>query len=278
MEYENYSATSHVYDVTRQPVGVTTILRALATSPHALLTQTILDGGCGTGNYLAAMYSQIGTLHGLDLNHGMLTQARQKLAGVASVHLLHGSLECLPYRTASFDGMMCNQVVHHLSFVAGTMPFVGLRRLLGEAARVLRAEGLLVFNTSSHRQVQDGFWWADLIPEAVSRVRQRLPTLADFYKLLHEAGFVDTTCEVLHAEVLQGPQYLDPMGPFSSTYRQGDSTWSLATSAELQRALARLQALHETGEIMSYLQQREYLRQQVGQTTCVLARKTTARP
>src|SRR2546425_8772668 len=71
-EYENYHETAKAYDDTRSPVGVEIILGCFASSPKALHEQTILDGGCGTGNYITAMQKQIRTMHGLDLNQGML--------------------------------------------------------------------------------------------------------------------------------------------------------------------------------------------------------------
>ena len=272
-EYENYHETSKAYDDTRSPVGVEVILGSFASSPKPLHKQTMLDGGCGTGNYIAAMQKQIGTIHGLDLNQGMLVQARNKFPRAASVHLLQGSLDCLPYRDAMFDAMMCNQVVHHLSTGEEAEPFSRLRNLAAEAYRVLRSGGVLVFNTSSHRQLRDGYWWADLIPAAVHKIARRFPTLECMCSMLEEVGFYCRDLIVLVDEVLQGKSYLDPHGPFYKAYRDGDSTWSLTTAEELQNALTRLQAMHDDGSIVSYLQQREQLRHRVGQTTCVVARK-----
>ena len=277
-DYEQYSETARTYDTTRRPVGLEVILRALAMSAHPLQAQTILDGGCGTGNYLAALHPQLGRLHGLDCHQAMLTHAHRKLAGTTTIYLVQGDLECLPYRDAVFDGMLCNQVLHHLRHETGTRRWRSLRHCFREAARVLRPGGVLVVNTSSPRQLRDGFWWADLIPEAVHQVAQRFPPLADVDALLQEAGFARAVCVPLLADVLQGPQYLNSYGPFSKTYRDGDSTWALVTSVQFQRALARLHALHTTGGIASYLAQREHLRHQVGQTTCLIARKATAPP
>ena len=272
-EYENYNETSKAYDDTRSPVGVEVILGFFAASPKPLQEQTILDGGCGTGNYIAAMQRQIGTMHGVDLNKEMLVQARHKFPRAASVYLLRGNLDCLPYRDAMFDGMMCNQVVHHLSTGEEAEPFSRLRNLMAEAYRVLRSGGVLVFNTSSHRQLRDGYWWANLIPAAVAKIARRFPTLACMCTMLEEVGLSYEDLIVLVDEVLQGKGYWAPHGPFYKAYRDGDSTWSLTTAEELQNAMTRLQAMHDDGSIGSYLQQREQLRHRVGQTTCVVARK-----
>ncbi len=272
-EYENYSETSKAYDDTRRPVGVEVILGCFASSPRPLHEQTILDGGCGTGNYIATVKDKVGVVHGLDLNAGMLAQARNKFRRDASVHVLQGGLDCLPYRDAMFDGMMCNQVMHHLSSGEGDEPFAQLRHLMAEAYRVLRPEGILVCNTSSHRQLRDGFWWADLIPAAVTKIARRCPTLERIRSLLEAVGFRFGGMIVPLHEVLQGNKYLDLQGPLDKAYRDGDSTWSLTTAEELQNALTRLRAMHDEGSMASYLQQREQRRHQIGQTTCVFARK-----
>ncbi len=272
-EYENYDATSKAYDNTRSPVGVEVMLGCFASTPRPLHEQTILDGGCGTGNYIAAVQDKVGTIHGIDLNGGMLVQARRKFDPDAHVHLSQGRLDRLPYRDAMFDGMICNQVVHHLSPEAWHGSFPQLYQLMEEAYRVLRPGGVLVFNTSSHQQLRDGFWWADLIPEAVNKIAQRLPTLERMRSMLEEAGFHFGGLIVPLDEVLQKKNYLDLHGPFGKTYRDGDSTWSLTTAEEVQHALARLRAMHDDGSVTLYLQQREQLRHAIGQTTCVCARK-----
>ncbi|MGQ4809580.1 2-methoxy-6-polyprenyl-1,4-benzoquinol methylase, mitochondrial [Candidatus Entotheonellaceae bacterium PAL068K] len=272
-EYENYKAISKAYDTTRRPVGVEILLGCLASTPRPLHEQIILDGGCGTGNYIAAVRDKVHAIYGLDLNQGMLVQARKKFHAAASVHLTQGSLDDLPYRNAMFDGMMCNQVIHHLILGENDEQFPRLRRLMQEAHRILRPGGVLVFNTTSHQQLQDGYWWADLIPEAMNRVAQRFPSLERMRAMLEEIGFHFGGFLVPLSDILQGKNYLAPHGPLDKTYRDGDSTWTLATAEELDRALARLRAMHADGSIASYVQQREQLRHSSGQTTSIYAKK-----
>lgn len=272
-EYENYNETSKSYDHTRHPAAIEVALGCFAMASRPLHKQKIMDAGCGTGNYIAAVKDKVGAVHGIDLNGGMLVQAQTKVGQEASVHLLQASLTHLPYQDAMFDGIMCNQVIHHLSTGEKTDPFLQLRLLMAEAYRVLRPEGVLVFNTSTHAQLHDGFWWADLIPEAVNKIARRLPTLDHMRSMLEAVGFHFGGIMVPLHEVLQGKNYLDPCGPLDKTYRDGDSTWSLASAEELQHALSRLQAMHDDDSVTTYLQQREQLRHQIGQTTCVFARK-----
>jgi hypothetical protein len=83
---------------------------------------------------------------------------------------------------------------------------------------VLRPGGVLAFNTSTHQQLRDGFWWADLIPEAVNKIARRFPTLAHMRRMLEAAGFRFGGIIVPLHEVLQGKQYLDPHGPLKQRF------------------------------------------------------------
>ena len=274
VEFENYQETSQSYDETRIPVGVEILLGCFASMSCPLDQQTILDGGCGTGNYLGALQSKIGQLQGLELNWGMLEQARGKLQHVPNIELTQGNLTQLPFSDAQFDGMTCNQAIHHLDDPSpGSDAFPMLGQAIAEAYRVLKPGGVLVFNTCSRKQLEDGFWWADLIPEAMQRVAWRFPPLDTIATMFESAGFRNGGRVVPVDGILQGDRYLDPMGPLKKQYRDGDSTWALATDAELDRAMARVQKMNDEGTMGQYLEKRDRLRQHIGQTTFIYAYK-----
>ena len=47
---------------------------------------------------------------GLELNDGMLSQARKKTVGLDNVELLQGDILSMPFEDGTFDGVICNQV------------------------------------------------------------------------------------------------------------------------------------------------------------------------
>jgi len=274
IEYENYHDTSKAYDNTRIPVGIEIYLGCFASTPRPLHEQNILDGGCGTGNYIQALKEKVGHLYGLELNEGMLAKAREKCQNDANIQVKEGSLlDPLPYHDDTFDGMMCNQVLHHLVAASSTEHFEPVHKLIKEAQRVLRPQGVLVFNTSSHPQLYDGFWWADLIPDAMGRVAKRCPPIEIITSMLKEVGFHKVGIVVPVNAVLQGENYLDPMGPLKKDFRDGDSAWSLATSEELERAFERVRTMNQEDSMAQYLETREKIRQNIGQTTFIFAYK-----
>lgn len=272
-DYEDYQETSRNYDRSRVPIGVEIILSCLASSAVPLRKQAILDGGCGTGNYLRALAGKVGCLYGLDLNPAMSAVANRKLADAAHVQVAVGSLFSLPYARQRFDGMLCNQVVHHLD--AGNGAFPNLRRSLVGFHRVLRPGGVLVINTCCHRQLFDGYWYADLLDQAVRRVAQRYAPLDLIATFLKDAGFRPGGTIVPKDAILQGEAYLDPRAVLRKEFRDGDSVWALATETEANRALQRIEAMDRDGSLEDYFRERERRRQEVGQTTFVWARKAS---
>ncbi len=275
LDYENYSLVAGTYDDTRIPIGLEIILGCFAaTNTRPLHEQAILDAGCGTGNYLQALHKKVGSCHGIDVSQEMLRQAQVKCAATPHVHLDHGSLLNLPYDDNSFDGIMCNQVIHHLDDPDDPGVFPKVANMLASSYRVLRPEGVLVLNTCSRQQLLDGYWWAELIPEPVDHMSARIPSIELTIHMLEEAGFQLGGVIVPLYAILQGPSYFDPLAPLRKSFRDGDSTWSLVTGEELTRALERIRTLNEDGSMEEFLHRREQQRKRVGQTTFIFARKS----
>ncbi|MCP4452294.1 MAG: class I SAM-dependent methyltransferase [Planctomycetes bacterium] len=274
IEFEDYQETSKCYDQTRTPIGIEILLGCLASTPRPLSEHRILDAGCGTGNYIQALKGKVGCLCGLEFNEGMLAQAQEKFRKDSSVSLEQGSLlEPLKYDTNTFDGIICNQVLHHLVTESCSEDSSPIQQLIEEAHRVLRPGGVFVINNCGHKQLCDGFWWADLIPDAMGRMAKRVPTTESLVSALKNIGFRMGGLVVPVDAVLQGDKYLDPTGPLHKSFRDGDSTWSLTTPEELERAIERTKTMNRDGSMAMYLDSREDLRKHIGQTTFVFAYK-----
>ena len=229
--YERYDQTSAHYDRTRWPIGIEIIVGCLAQGRTPLGAQAVLDAGCGTANYSAALLDHVERIIAVDRSDGMLTVARRKLAAEArdgQVELTQASIDAVPLPDASVDGVMVNQVLHHLA----DDPDAGYPahcRALEELARVLRPGGVLVINTCSREQIQEGFWPYHLIPDARDAVIRRLMPFDELEAALGGSKIAPKGRFVPVDAVLQGADYLDPRGPSRADWRAGDSIWALAT-------------------------------------------------
>ena len=264
--YENYTTVSADYDRIRVPVGVEIILGCLAAGRGALASLHLLDAGCGTGSFAAALRPRLGAIDAVDLNPSMLDVARAKLGRVPGcpVTLHEAGIDALPFENARFDAVMVNQVLHHLPD-SPSDGWPALRRVLGEFARVLRPGGVATVNTCSHEQLRRGWWYAALIPQAVEAMCRRHADTDVLTRLLAEAGLVPRGRFVPSDAVMQGDAYFNGRGPLDPAWRRGDSLWSVVPESELASALERIRALDEAGALDAFVAEQDRMRPSVGQ-------------
>ena len=230
----------------------------------------LLDAGCGTGNYVAAVSKFVGKVIGFDYNEGMLGKCREKCKSMKNVEVMHGSLlEKLPFEDNSVDVVIINQVLHH---IAGSKKEENCFALLKEFSRVLREGGAVVINTQDPKQHIEGFWWAEIIPNAVKKLADRLVTVEWLCKSLKSLAFRVDRVEIPSKPLMAIQFYRDTNGPFNAEFRNGDSTWSLATEKELSEGLKWYRTtIVDKGKTEDYMIQREKIRARIGQTTSIVA-------
>ena len=269
--YEDYAVASRSYDLSRTPVGIEITLGCLAAGATPLDRQRVLDAGCGTGNYAAPLADRVARVDGVDASEAMLGRAREKLADALDhgrASLVRASLYGLPFADASFDGVMVNQVLHHLGDGADD-GWSRHRRVVAELARVLRPGGSLCVNTCSARQVREGDWYFRLIPDAAERLAARYLPAEALEELLGEVGISVRGRHVPVRGALQGEALLDGTGPLRQEWRDADSTWALATDEELDRAIASVRRMADAGELEEFVAENDRPRRDLGQVTVV---------
>jgi ubiquinone/menaquinone biosynthesis C-methylase UbiE len=198
------------------------VVEALAASGHFDPVTRVLDVGCGTGNYAAALGDLTGCqISGVDPSEAMLELARGATSWSA---LVQGRAEELPFADDAFDVVMSTDVIHHVSDRAA---------YFRAAARVLRPGGRVVTVTDS----QDDIRWrrplSSHFPETVAVELQRYPPLDQLAAEMRAAGF----CELRAVPVSYAYALVE-----SEPYRQrAFSSLLLIDEAAFARGIARLE-------------------------------------
>jgi len=269
--YEDYTRASAEYDQTRVAVGEEIVLGALTKGRVPPRSARLLDAGCGTGSYAAAVEAHVGSLTLLDASEDMLLRARKKLADADGAEFHQGWLQQLPFDDSSFDAVMTNQVLHHIGDDDGGS-WTEHEKVFAEYGRVLRPGGVLVVNTCSQLQLRHGYWYYTLIPAAVGVLRRQYAPLSVIERLAAQNELTVTGRFVPVGDTIQGPAYFDGAGPLSASWRLGDSTWSLADEEELAAATEKVAALREKDELENFVAEHDARRDSIGQITFVVAR------
>jgi ubiquinone/menaquinone biosynthesis C-methylase UbiE len=131
----------------------------------------ILDGGCGTGGFLAVLGAKRPDLIciGVEWNPAAAPRAEAK-SGAA---IARGSVNALPFADDSFDAAVCADVLCHAAVDPPTA--------LAELKRVLRPGGRLILNLPAYQ------WLFSAHDRQVHNVRRF--TARTTTALLRQAGF-----------------------------------------------------------------------------------------
>lgn len=155
--------------------------------------ESVLELGCGTGatlTHLAALHPQT-ALYGYDVSEAMLAATRRRLRFCllekrVQLQLIQ-SAESLPAPTGSFDKVFVESVL-------GIQEDDTLRKLLTELHRLLKKDGMLLFNET--------IWLEETTREEAVRINEKCLSafgiiqsnskylhLGDWQQLLSETGF-----------------------------------------------------------------------------------------
>jgi ubiquinone/menaquinone biosynthesis C-methylase UbiE len=157
---------------------------------HLVSGQVVLDLGCGPGDASEALTRTGAIAIGLDYSTGMLAHA--KTQPLLRGRLVRGDAGRLPFRTSSFDKILCANSFHH---------YPDHLEALREMRRVLKPGGLLVL-VDPRRDHPLGWAAIELVEKVLFRLQEvRVFAVPQWRRLLADAGFSEfrvTTGSPLH--------------------------------------------------------------------------------
>ncbi len=145
---------------------------------HLDSASTVLEVGCGTGNYIVAIQEAIGCVcHGIDPSKEMLARARPRNL---QVRFDLGQAEKLDFPASTFDLVFSVDVIHHIGDCAAYYQ---------QAFRILKPDGLVCTVTDSEEIIRSRQPLAYYFPESVEPEVKRYPRIPVLHQMMDTAGF-----------------------------------------------------------------------------------------
>lgn len=225
----NYNSLAQIYAQNRQihPEAFKNLLAdgAVKADSH------VLEIGCGTGNYINAMYTAAGcSCWGSDPSPGMLARAK---AQPAHLSLFVGQAEHLSLPSRSFDLVFSVDVIHHVQ---------DRPAYFREAYRALKTGGKICTVTDSEWIIRNRQPLSTYFPETVLPELKRYPPIAYLRELMTQAGFGGITEEIVEAQ-----SELTDIRPYQT---KAFSVLHLISDEAFQRGLERMQRDEQLGPIL----------------------------
>ncbi len=130
-----------------------------------------LDFGCGVGRLTQALYAHFSHVTGVDISSTMVAAAQQHNAAPDKVNYVMNDQPHLQlFADRSFDFVYSNITLQHV-------PPAPALRYIGEFLRILRPDGLALFQVRIGPRIDEGSlsaWWYRVRREHLRRVWQRL--------------------------------------------------------------------------------------------------------
>jgi ubiquinone/menaquinone biosynthesis C-methylase UbiE len=196
---------------------------AVASNVADLTIHTLLDLGCGTGRFSAALSSRFDAdVLALDPSIEMLRRAAAKSPD-GRVHHVRASAEEIPLASGAVDAIFMSMSFHH---------FVDPVRAVHECRRLLRTDGVVLVRTGT-RERSAVYPYVPFFPSSQALIEDLLPDVAGFRSCFARAGFALVRSTLITQTI--APDWIAYADKVAAG---GDSVVARLDREELERGLA----------------------------------------
>jgi ubiquinone/menaquinone biosynthesis C-methylase UbiE len=199
-------------------------LRTIAAAVGDARIRDILDLGCGTGRYSAALARRFGArVVGVEPSEKMLAEAAKKAGD--GVTLMRGSGEAVPLADASIDMVFISMVFHH---------FADPAKAAAQCHHVLRGGGVVCLRAGATDRIHD-YPYVPFFPRTPAVLAVSLTSLAVIRSTFAAARF-----DLAHHEVVASEVAPSWAAYAEKTAYRADSILAQLTDPEFDAGLAAL--------------------------------------
>lgn len=245
----------------------------------------LLDGACGTGNYIQLLFNYgIGRIYGIESNESLLEECESKHSESINdgrLKLNNGALMSFDFTKGfNFDVIMMNQILHKIETNESRKNnFSNIRELLTKIYENLNKSGCLIINTSFDKQLHPGLWYHEYIPRASENMINKLPNEEFFETELFNTGFNDIEKYTITQPLMTFEEYYNFDGIKDLKWRECDATFEECNDDELNDAIELIEndiikkikdsAIEKTKLVQKF----ENIRKKYGLSTTIVAWK-----
>ena len=202
-------------------------MRAVESRVNGERVTRLLDLGCGTGRFSAALADRLSAdIIGIDPSMKMLAQARMK-ARPRRVHYARGQAEAIPLRSGCADAIFMSMSFHH---------FDDPGQAVRECGRVLGDGGQVFVRTGTREQIE-AYAYVPFFPTSRGILAEVLPDQAELREPFEAAGFATVESTVVEQTIATDwAAYAEKLAA------GGDSVLARLSQADLDRGMAALRA------------------------------------
>jgi ubiquinone/menaquinone biosynthesis C-methylase UbiE len=194
--------------------------------------QALLDVGCGTGHHMRDLHDRGFDVAGVDGSAAMLEHARANNPGAT---VLEAKVDALPFEDASFDVVVCIEVLRYLP---------DPQSCLNELARVLRPGGLCLATATPVANL-NGYAVVNRIASTISvpgltPLRQHFTTPERLARQVAAAQFARARIHGVYLGPVNWVQRLGPSGALGPFLRRWESADDALADRPRLRGLANM--------------------------------------